>query len=79
CHEYHIPKFKFLSIPEGATPQKALKDARLVCPQCGVAIEESAKKWMNDHGVFVAPGQSLNGFIEDGVLIEQDGQEHLVE
>ncbi|EGR2744153.1 phage terminase large subunit family protein [Vibrio parahaemolyticus] len=78
CHEYHIPKFKFLSIPEDATPQKALKDARLTCPQCGLAIEESAKKWMNDHGVFVAPGQSLNGFTEEGALIEQGGEERLV-
>ncbi|MDI3269068.1 phage terminase large subunit family protein, partial [Pseudomonas sp. AL15] len=42
-------------------------------PHCSSLISEESKEWMNDRGVFVAPGQSLVGFTDDGAQIEQGG------
>ncbi|WP_347815652.1 terminase gpA endonuclease subunit [Pseudomonas sp. GD04058] len=85
CNRYFVPRFSTLFIPDGATPKQALKEARLFCPHCGDMIEEGSKEWMNDRGVFIAPDQHLVGFIDDeaeeqdnGAVIEQDGEQHLV-
>jgi phage terminase large subunit GpA-like protein len=71
CGRYFIPRFSTLYIPDGATPKQALDDARLFCPHCADMIAEESKEWMNDRGVFVAPGQRLIGFDEAGAHIEQ--------
>lgn len=73
CGKYFIPRFSTLFIPSDATPKQALDDARLFCPHCADMIEEQSKEWMNDRGVFVAPGQRLVGFDDDGAQIEQGG------
>ncbi|WP_051790794.1 terminase gpA endonuclease subunit [Endozoicomonas montiporae] len=78
CHKYFIPRFKNLFIPDEATPQKALKKACLHCPHCGGDIQEESKEWMNNHGVFVAPGQTITGFSAGGVVIEQGEQEAVI-
>ncbi len=59
CREYYIPRQKLLKWPEGSTPEDAFRDARMVCPHCGVLSGEDAKEWMNEHGVFAAPGQRI--------------------
>jgi len=59
CGEYFIPRFRHLTWPEGCTPQRARKEARLCCPNCGSLIDEPAKVEMNARGVFVAPGQKV--------------------
>jgi phage terminase large subunit GpA-like protein len=73
CGRYFIPRFSTLYIPDGATPKQALDNARLFCPHCADMIAEESKEWMNDRGVFVAPGQRLVGFNTTGVQIEQGG------
>ncbi|MDX6064905.1 terminase gpA endonuclease subunit, partial [Pseudomonas aeruginosa] len=75
CGTYFIPRFSTLYIPPGATPKEALTRACLHCPHegCGDSITEESKEWMNDRGVFVAPGQRLLGYTDDGALIEQGG------
>lgn len=69
CGEYFVARFKHLTWPEGSTPQRALREARLACPCCGALIESSAKRAMNERGVFVAPGQRVT---PDGDLIGAD-------
>lgn len=66
CGDYFIPRYKLLVWPEGATPQQAKRQARLRCPQCAALIEDTQKTQMNDRGVYVAPGQSIE---KDGTLI----------
>lgn len=73
CGRYFIPRFSTLSIPPNATPKQALDDSHVFCPHCSSLISEESKEWMNDRGVFVAPGQSLVGFTDDGAQIEQGG------
>lgn len=71
CGEYFVPRRKLLWWPEGSTPQQAKRAARLICPHCGVQIEDSAKGAMNARGVAVAPGErvlpggSIEGKAED--------------
>lgn len=57
CEEYFIPRFKLLWWPEDATPDEALTAAKLTCPKCGSLIDDSKKRWMNEHGHMLAPGQ----------------------
>lgn len=59
CGEYFIPRLKHLLIPEGATPARAKREARLVCPRNGCVIDEAAKAAMNARGLYVAPGQRV--------------------
>lgn len=63
CDEYFIPRFKHLWWPKGSTPAQARRTARLVCPCCGVHIDEgeggATKRAMIEAGVQVAPGQSI--------------------
>lgn len=65
CTEYFVPRFKLLVWPEGCTPQRAKREARLRCPHCSALIEDSAKVEMNSRGVFVAPGEYVT---PDGVV-----------
>ncbi len=59
CGEYFVPRFELLKWPEKCTPQRALKEAKLACPECGSLIGDECKSAMNERGVFVGPGQSV--------------------
>ena len=60
CDGYFIPRFKQLHWPERATPSQAKRDAYLSCPRCGGVHTEDDKRWMNQRGHMVAPGQSVS-------------------
>lgn len=70
CHDYFVPRFKLLTWPEGCTPKRALKEAKLACGACGALIGEEHKAAMNERGRYLAPGQ----WIENG-LIQGDSPE----
>ena len=55
CGEFFIPRFSCLEIPKIAG-----EEAVIVCPRCGGTARDSEKKHMNERGVFVAPGQSVD-------------------
>jgi len=57
CFEYFIPRMRLLWWPKGATVEIAEKEAKLNCPCCGGQNGDKNKNWMNQFGVFVAPGQ----------------------
>ncbi len=78
CEEYFIPRFTCLAWdkPVSSTGRElpstaalAKRTAHLVCPRCGGVIEEgddgATKAWMNERGVYVAPGQHVG---TDGVV-----------
>lgn len=78
CGEYFIPRFSCLKWekPKDAEgkelrsePMLASRTAYLLCPRNGCIItddeEGSTKAWMNERGVYVAPGQSVSS---DGVV-----------
>jgi phage terminase large subunit GpA-like protein len=60
CGEYFIPRWSLLYIPDDCTPERAAKEARLQCTN-GHKIEEKYKPEMNSAGVFLAPGQYVEG------------------
>lgn len=59
CDEYFIPRFKLLTWPKHCTPEEALTEARVACPQCGTLIKDKWRRWMNDRGHFLGPGQQV--------------------
>ena len=59
CNDFFIPRFKLLSWPENATPEVALEQACLACPNCGTLIDQNHKEEMHAKGVYVAPGQRI--------------------
>ena len=65
CGEYFIPRFSLLKWPDGITPSQARRQARIICPNCGVGSEDRFKTAMNRNGRFVAPGQTVDA---DGVV-----------
>lgn len=73
CNEFFIPRFKLLWWPDKATPDQALKEARLTCSCCGSQISDNYKTEMNARGRFVCPGQSVTKSGEViGKMIETD-------
>ncbi len=64
CDEYYIPRFKYLKWPEDSSLKEIYKKAAMACPHCGSLSEEEQKEWMNDRGVFVAPGQKIKPYQE---------------
>lgn len=62
CFKHFIPRFRLLVWPEGCTPARALREARLTCQRCGGLIEDRWKTWMNGAGVYLAPGQDVEGW-----------------
>ena len=64
CGEFFVPRFRHLWWPKGATPAQAQRAAQLVCPHCGVHIDEgpdgATKKAMLAAGLQIAPGQSID-------------------
>ena len=63
CGDWFIPRFRLLKWPEGSTPMQARREAYIGCPHCGGVIEEQHKAAMNAAGVYVAPGQWIEGGI----------------
>lgn len=61
CETYFVPRFKLLTWPEGCTPKRALKEARLSCPSCGALIADEHRSRMNLRGHYLAPGQRVEG------------------
>jgi phage terminase large subunit GpA-like protein len=82
CEDYFIPRFKDLrwDKPKSDTgkempsdPIMAKRTAHLSCPCCGTDIyqdeligSQNTKEWMNERGVFVAPGQHI---LSDGTVV----------
>lgn len=60
CTEYFVPRFRLLWWPEKATARVARQEAKLTCARCGALIDDAAKAQMNERGVYLAPGQSVN-------------------
>jgi phage terminase large subunit GpA-like protein len=60
CADFFIPRFDLLRYPEGVTPIEAAKGVYIECPHCGGVVEEHHKLAMNEHGRYVAPGQSVD-------------------
>lgn len=65
CSEFFIPDFSLIQWPEGSTPEQALYDARLVCPNCGSLIESKHKDSMNAKGRYHYHQQKEGGEFED--------------
>lgn len=61
CKDYFIPRFSLLTWPEGCTPSKALREARLACSRCGALISDEHRSAMIKNGRYVAPGQRVEG------------------
>jgi phage terminase large subunit GpA-like protein len=59
CGEYFVPRFRLLTWPEGATPRRAAREAKLACARCGDLIDDSHRHGMNARGLYVAPGQQV--------------------
>jgi phage terminase large subunit GpA-like protein len=59
CEDYFIPRFKYLEWPEGSTPAEVKECVKMVCPVCGVLIDQHYKDEMNARGRYVAPGQTI--------------------
>lgn len=66
CEEYFIPMKKHLVYPEGATPAQARREAYIQCPYgCVDPILEEHKEEMNETGIMIAPGQTIEDAIHD--------------
>lgn len=59
CKDYFVPRFKLLHWPEGCTPRRALKEARLTCGACGALLGDEHRSSMNVAGRYIAPGQRV--------------------
>lgn len=64
CKDYFVPRFKLLTWPEGCTPKRALKEAKLACGSCGTLIADEHRSSMNVRGLYLAPGQ----WVESGAV-----------
>lgn len=75
CLEYFVPRRSLLEWTPNdatATPVQAFRTARLACPHCGALIEDGHKRWMNERGLYVAPGQSARDGVVSGPEPETD-------
>jgi phage terminase large subunit GpA-like protein len=72
CGEHFVPTLELLRWPEDCTPHRALKEARLACPECGSEIEDRHRPGMNARGVFLAPGQRVENGEVVGDMPESD-------
>lgn len=61
CDDQFVPRFKCLRWPKTATPAVARREAYLECPSGnGCVITNDGKKAMNEAGVYMAPGQTID-------------------
>jgi phage terminase large subunit GpA-like protein len=58
CGVFFVPCFDLLKWPEKSTPQRAKREARLCCPNCGVLIEDREKSTMNAAGQYEITGDA---------------------
>jgi phage terminase large subunit GpA-like protein len=72
CDEHFVPTLELLRWPEDCTPHRALKEARLACPECGSEIEDRHRPAMNARGLFLAPGQRVENGEVVGDMPESD-------
>ena len=78
CFYYFIPHFGSMQIPKNASPKKAAAVVCIVCPNCGSAITQAKRDWMNARGHYVAPGVRLLPYQEDdkgGYFIDAQNQD----
>jgi phage terminase large subunit GpA-like protein len=61
CSAHFVPRFRLLTWPDGCTAKRALKEARLACPNCGALIGDEHRSRMNLRGCYLAPGQKVEG------------------
>lgn len=66
CDDFFVPRFKYLWWPKDVSARQAMKAARLNCPNCGSQINDLKKAWMNERGVYLAPGQKVEGGVVVG-------------
>lgn len=74
CGDYFTPGFDAdrkptlaqLYVPDGATPEIARREARLVCPHCGVPLEDRHKAGMRQRGLWLPVGCRIT---RDGSII----------
>ncbi len=66
CGRFFIPRFSRLKWPEKSKPVDALEYACIECPNCEQDITDDDKPWMNERGVYVAPGQDV---LDDGTVV----------
>ncbi len=70
CKEYFIAHLDLLRYDESGTADQLLSSAALACSANGCEIRNDQKDWMNERGVFVAPGEvvelSKAGAVIDG-------------
>jgi phage terminase large subunit GpA-like protein len=66
CGEYFIPMMKYLRWPKDATPAQARRSAYVQCPYgCVDPILDEHKEQMNETGVMIAPGQTIEDAFAD--------------
>lgn len=61
CADYFIPRFSLLHWDKALQPIEAAQTVHLICPGCGGIIDDDHKSYMNASGLFVAPGQRIEG------------------
>ena len=61
CDTYFIPRFNIVHFDHTLIPVEAARTVHIVCPSCGGIIEDDHKEEMNASGLFVAPGQRIEG------------------
>jgi len=64
CQAYHRPLSKYLSWPDGATPDEAEAEAVYACPHCGAIIAEADRLVMIDGGRFAVYLRTADGDYE---------------
>jgi phage terminase large subunit GpA-like protein len=75
CSVYFIPRSKLLRPLEDVTPEQALEQGHIVCPNCGSEIRDKSRSWMNARGCMVAPGQKPADYQKDWGCVADDGPE----
>lgn len=67
CGDRFVPRFSCLGDvdPKRLSPSQAMRHGHLICPNNGCIITEDHKDGMNEGGLYVAPGQSVDA---DGVV-----------
>jgi phage terminase large subunit GpA-like protein len=66
CKDYFVPRFNILHFDNTLAPVEAAQTVHLGCPACGGIIEDRHKAEMNAAGLFVAPGQHIEGGVVKG-------------
>lgn len=61
CGEYFVPRLRHLKWPADVPVAAAARQARLCCPRCGSLIDGNEKAAMNAAGLYLAPGQWVEG------------------